>query len=308
VGSFYVAASGTAPQVVQDAARQLGIRADGVTSRPGSVAAVRMPRIALWDTYGGSMPSGWTRWILEQYEIPFTLVYTPEVNAGNLRAKYDALVLVDGAVQAQGQGGGGGGGGGFGGQQRQPPEPFRHMVGRINRESAPQIRAFIEAGGEVLTIGSSTQLAYMLNLPLKNALTERTASGEERPLPGEKYYIPGSLLRVAVDTTASIAWGSPAAVDVMFDDSPVFKLDADAGSKGLRTIAWFDTPTPLRSGWAWGQQYLNGGAAIVEARMGQGSLYLFGPEILFRAQPHGTFRFFFNALLDPSRSTSPLTP
>jgi hypothetical protein len=181
-------------------------------------------------------------------------------------------------------------------------------VGRINRESAPQIRAFIEAGGEVLTIGSSTQLAYLLNLPLKNALTERTASGEERPLPGEKYYIPGSLLRVAVDTTASIAWGSPAAVDVMFDDSPVFKLDADAGAKGLRTIAWFDTPTPLRSGWAWGQQYLNGGAAIVEARMGQGSLYLFGPEILFRAQPHGTFRFFFNALLDPSRSTSPLTP
>ncbi len=182
------------------------------------------------------------------------------------------------------------------------------MVGRINQESATHIRTFIETGGEVLTIGSSTRLAYMLNLPVKDALVERTASGEERPLPGEKYYIPGSLLRVSVDTTASIAWGSPASVDVMFDESPVFKLDADAGSKGVRTIAWFDTPTPLRSGWAWGQQYLNGGAAIVEARIGQGSLYLFGPEILFRAQPHGTFRLFFNSLLDPSRSPAPLTP
>src|SRR5688572_2556289 len=121
-GSFYVSASGNASQIVQDAARQLGIRAEGVTSRPNAVAPVRMPRIALWDTYGGSMPSGWTRWILEQYEIPFTLVYTPEVNAGNLRAKYDALVLVDGAVQRQGQGQGQGGGGG--GQQRQPPEQF----------------------------------------------------------------------------------------------------------------------------------------------------------------------------------------
>jgi hypothetical protein len=303
VGSFYVAASGNVSQIVQDAARQLGIRAEGVTSRPSAVAPVRMPRIALWDTYGGSMPSGWTRWILEQYEIPFTLVYTPEVNAGNLRAKYDVLVLTDGAVQANR-------GGGFGGgQQRQPPEQYRHMAGRITeQESAPQIRRFIEAGGEVLTIGSSTQLAYMLDLPLKNALVERTASGEERPLSGEKYYIPGSLLRVAVDTTASVAWGSPAHVDVMFDESPVFKLDADAAAKGVRTIAWFDTPAPLRSGWAWGQQYLNGGAAIVEARMGQGSLYLFGPEILFRSQPHGTFRFFFNALLDPSRSPSPLTP
>ena len=302
VGSFYVAASGTASQIVQDAARQLGIRAEGVTSRPSGVAPVKLPRIALWDTYGGSMPSGWTRWLLEQYEIPFTLVYTPEVNAGNLRAKYDVLVLTDGAVQT------GGRGGGFGGQ-RQPPESFRHMVGRITQEeSAPQIRRFIEAGGEVLTIGSSTQLAYMLDVPVKNALVERTASGEERPLPGEKYYIPGSLLRVAVDTTASIAWGSPSHVDVMFDESPVFRLEPDAAAKGVKTIAWFDTATPLRSGWAWGQEFLDGGAAIIEARMGQGSLYLFGPEILFRAQPHGTFRFFFNALLDPSRSPSRLTP
>ena len=147
-----------------------------------------------------------------------------------------------------------------------------------------------------------------LDVPVKNALVERTASGEERPLPGEKYYIPGSLLRVAVDTTASIAWGSPSHVDVMFDESPVFRLEPDAAAKGVKTIAWFDTATPLRSGWAWGQEFLDGGAAIIEARMGQGSLYLFGPEILFRAQPHGTFRFFFNALTDPSRSTAPLTP
>ena len=302
VGSFFVPASGRAPQVVAQAATELGIRAEGVASRPSALAAVRMPRIALWDTYGGSMPSGWTRWILEQHEIPFTLVYTPEVNAGNLRAKYDVLVLVDGAVQSRR-------GGGFGGQQRQPPEDFRHMVGRITaEESAPQIRRFIEAGGEVVTIGSSTQLAQMLDLPVKNALVERTASGEERPLPGEKYYIPGSLLRVAVDTTASIAWGSPPAVDVMFDNSPVFRLDQDAAAKGVRTIAWFDSPRPLRSGWAWGQEYLDGAAAIVEARMGQGALYLFGPEILFRAQPHGTFRFFFNTLLDPSRSPAPPAP
>ena len=300
-GSFYVPASGNAVQQLQTAARELGIRVDGVTARPSSIAQVRMPRIALWDSYGGSMPSGWTRWIMEQYEIPFTVVYPNELNAGNLRAKYDVLVLPDGAIPNQG-------GGGFGGQQRQPPDSLRHMGGRITDETVPHIRRFIEAGGEVLSIGTATRLAYMLGLPVKNALLERTASGDERPLPGEKYYIPGSLLEVAVDTTASIAWGSPRNVDVMFDDSPAFRLDADAAAKGLRTIAWYDSPAPLRSGWAWGQQYLNGAAAIVEARMGQGALYLFGPEILFRAQPHGTFRFFFNALMDPSRSPAPPTP
>jgi hypothetical protein len=34
----------------------------------------------------------------------------------------------------------------------------------------------------------------------------------------------------------------------------------------------------------------------VEARVGHGRVLLFGPEILQRAQPHGTFKFFFNAL------------
>jgi hypothetical protein len=304
-GSFYVPASGNATQVVQTAARQLGIRVEGVTSRPGSLAAVRMPRVALADNYGGSMPSGWTRWILEQYELPFTVVYPPEINAGNLRAKYDVLVLPDGAIPNPGGGFGGGGGGQ---QQRQPPDSLRHMVGRLGDQTVPHIKAFLDAGGEVLAIGSSTRLGYMLNLPVKNALVEKTASGEEKELPGEKYYIPGSLLEVAVDTTASVAWGSPRNVNVMFDESPAFRLDADAAAKGLRTIAWYDSPTPLRSGWAWGQSYLNGTAAIVEARVGQGSLYMFGPEILFRSQPHGTFRFFFNALLDPSRSPSPPTP
>jgi hypothetical protein len=304
-GSFYVAASGDVAQAVQTAARELGIRAEGVTSRPASIAAIRMPRVALWDTYGGSMPSGWTRWIMEQYELPFTVVYPNEINAGNLRAKYDVLILPDGAIPNQGGGFGGGGGGG---QQRQPPDSLRHMGGRLGDQSVPQIKAFIEAGGEVVTIGSSTRLAYQLNLPVKNALVERTASGEERELPGEKYYIPGSLMEVTVDTNATIAWGSPRHVDVMFDDSPAFKLEPDAAAKGLRTIAWYDSPKTLRSGWAWGQEYLNGAAAIIEARVGQGSLYMFGPEILFRAQPHGTFRFFFNTLLDPSRSTSPLTP
>ena len=54
--------------------------------------------------------------------------------------------------------------------------------------------------------------------------------------------------------------------------------------------------SPLRSGWAWGQNYLEGGTAAIEASVGRGKLYLFGPEITFRAQPHGTFKFLFNGI------------
>ena len=82
----------------------------------------------------------------------------------------------------------------------------------------------------------------------------------------------------------------------MFDNSPVMKLGPDAAAKGVRAIGTFDTTTPLTSGWAWGQELLKGGTAMAEAKVGQGTLWLFGPEILFRAQPHGTFKLFLNAL------------
>ena len=61
-------------------------------------------------------------------------------------------------------------------------------------------------------------------------------------------------------------------VDVFFDNSPVFALQPNAALEGVRPVAWFDTPTPLRSGWAWGQAYLTGRVAAVEAPVGKGTV------------------------------------
>ena len=63
-------------------------------------------------------------------------------------------------------------------------------------------------------------------------------------------------------------------------------------------LAWFDRATPLRSGWAHGQGYLQGGTTMLTAKVGRGMLYLYGPEVLFRAQPTGSFRFVLNALIN----------
>jgi hypothetical protein len=77
-------------------------------------------------------------------------------------------------------------------------------------------------------------------------------------------------------------------------------LTPAAVTQGVRRVAWYDSPTPLVSGWAWGQAALEGGAAAVEAPIGRGRVVLFGPEILQRAQPHGTFKLFFNSLYYPT--------
>jgi hypothetical protein len=83
---------------------------------------------------------------------------------------------------------------------------------------------------------------------------------------------------------------------VFYDNGPVWRLRPDSIADGVRPIAWFDTPSPLRSGWAWGQSYLDQGVVALEARVGQGRVLLFGAEILQRAQPHGTFKLLFNGI------------
>jgi len=64
----------------------------------------------------------------------------------------------------------------------------------------------------------------------------------------------------------------------------------------VNPIAWFPNAEPLRSGWALGQNYLNGGNTVFEASVGKGKVYLIGPDITFRGQSHGSFKFLFNSI------------
>jgi hypothetical protein len=278
--------------------------------KTGASVPVRAARIGLWDQYGGSMESGWTRWILEQFEFPFTRVFAPELDRGNLNAKFDVLVFPSGAIPAgpsaatgSGQGGRGGrGGGGAAGPDPQSiPAEYRDQVGRVSGDrTIPQIRAFVENGGTVVAISDSAMnLARQLKLPIENHLVE---NGEA--LPPAKYFVPGSVLAAKVDTTHPLAAGMKERTDFSFDNSPVFRLAPGAEAAGVRAFARFDSPTPLRSGWAWGQKYLDGGIVAIEAKLGKGRVILYGPEILQRAQPHGTFKLLFNALISSSSSSA----
>ncbi|MHB1311785.1 MAG: M14 family metallopeptidase [Gemmatimonadaceae bacterium] len=291
-GNFYVAANAKSRPVAELAAKELGI-SFASASRPAGAQKLSAPRIALFDRYGGLMPSGHMRWVMDQFGIATSNIYPQELDAGNLRAKYDVIVFPDGAIPAIGGRGGRGGFGGGGPDTASLPEEWRKTTGSVTVDkTVPQLKAFLEAGGRVVTIGSSTSLATYLGLPVENYLAEGG-----KPLPAEKFYVPGSILQASFDTTAMVNKGMDAAADVFYDNSPVFKLGADAGARGITRLAWYDK-APLRSGWAWGENYLEGGTAIAEAAVGKGTLFLFGPEIMFRGQPHGTFRLFFNTLYD----------
>jgi hypothetical protein len=298
---FYVAASDKATPILENAAAKYGVKITGVQQKLNMGAVGLKPsRIALWDVYGGSMPSGWTRWIFEQYHFPFTVVFAKEIDAGNLKSKYDVILFVGGAIPAFRAEAGSNAMGGYEGREpneKEIPEMYHAQLGRITAaKSIPALKEFTEAGGTIITVGSSANLAYHFKLPIRNALVEMV-NGKERPLPGEKFYIPGSVMQVAVNNEHKANWGMKPNADVYFSASPVFNLLPNATATGEVTpLAWFASDKTLRSGWAFGQSYLQQAVAAFEAKVGKGKLMVYGPEITFRGQTHSTYKMLFNQL------------
>ncbi|HYR42146.1 MAG TPA: M14 metallopeptidase family protein [Terriglobia bacterium] len=251
-GSQFIPAKSGTRAKLEKLVQEIGLSFDAVATKPsGEAFMLRQPRVALWDRYGGSVPSGWTRYVLDKFEFPYSVIYQDDFTQNDLARKFDVLILVDDAVT-------------------NPVAP---------------LRGFLQDGGTILAIGNSTRVASQLELAFINAVAELTRS---------EFYVPGSLLQARVDNRSPLAYGMPDHADFFYDNSPAFRVNPS--DKDMKVVAWYDSSTPLRSGWAWGQKYLDKSAAVVEATVGKGKLLLFGPEILFRSQPHGTYKFLFNGI------------
>jgi hypothetical protein len=296
-GTIYIPSQAGTLERLQKLSAELGLDFDAVSVRPrGDALEIHPVRVGLWDRYGGSMDSGWIRWLFEQaFPFPFEVVYPSALDAGDLKNQYDVLIFPAGAippVRADNA------------QSFRPPagpsnvpEEYQNRTGNITAEkTVPQLRRFVEEGGVLLAIGSSTDFGNHLGLPLADALAEIHPDGSVRRFPSEKFFIPGSVVRVKVDNTIPVAYGIPEDLDLIYRNNPVFRLLPDAKRKGVNAVAWFSGSEPLRSGWAWGQHHLDGGTAVVEAAAGKGKVFLFGPEITFRGQPHASFKFLFNSI------------
>lgn len=308
-GTIYIPSKPTTKGVVDKLAAELGMAFTATTAKPAGEALKLNPvRIGLWDQYGGSMPSGWIRYIFElTHPVKYDLVFPPALDAGNLAQKYDVLIFPDGAIPAAaGEAGGGRGGamagpaaaggrGAMAGPSNIPAE-YQGRQGRITAETTiPMLKKFVEDGGTIIAIGDSASIAGHLGIPAGNGLVE-LVNGVERRLPNDKFFVPGSVLSMDVDPSHPLAYGFDATVDVMWENSPALKLGPDAALKGVKAVGWFGSDTPLRSGWAWGQQYLKGLVTALDVSYGKGKVFIFTPEITFRAQPHATFKFLFNGI------------
>ena len=275
-GTFAVRNTPGLDATLNTLAQQTGVSFQAVGKVKGDAFQLHQPRVALWDNYGGVIGTGWIRYMLENFGFPYDVVYPPDIDAGNLRAKYDVIVIPSEAI------GSSGGGGRSRDTLRDVPAEWRARQGRYTVDkSLPQLRAFLEQGGNVIAIGSATVLARDLGLPVETPRYKR-----------EDFYVPGSVLDIKVDTSQPLAAGLTEHTYAFFVEGPLF-LPKD--TTAVKSVAWYEK-NPLRSGWAWGQDKLENARAVLETNVGSGKLFLFGPEITFRSQPHGTYKFLFNAL------------
>lgn len=272
--------------LIDELARQTGVTFDGL-ERPqgGAVVAQRQPRLGLYQSWKPAIDEGWTRWILERFQVPASTLHDADVRAGRLRERFDVILLphqgasdlLDGNAATNRYG------------EHYPPA----YVGGLGGVGMDELQRFVEQGGTLIALdGATAPVIERLALPVRNVLAG---------VKDTDFYCPGSLLRVVVDTADPLGWGLRRDTTVLFYNSPAF--DLLSGHEPARSIARYPTGGSANvSGWILGEQHLRSKSALVEVGLGAGRVVLVGFRPQFRAQARGTYKVLFNAILSAGQS------
>jgi hypothetical protein len=249
----------------------------GLTQRRGTASPVANPlkhpvRLAVYRGWVENMDEGWTRYVFDTFNVAYDSLRDADVRRGNLRAKYDVIILPSGRAKDIVEG-------------NRPGSYPMEYTGGITEMGVENLRRFVEEGGTLICFDASTELAIKrFNLPLRNAL---------EGLKSSVFYCPGSILGLEVDTANAIARGLPKDVNAYFINSSAFEV---TDPQRVRVIARYASGNLLRSGWLLGEEKLKGKVALAEVPLGRGRVVLFGFRPQHRGQTWGTFPFIFNAI------------
>ncbi len=263
------------------------------------------PRIALYKSWIPTMDEGWTRWLLEKFGFAYKNVTNTDLQAGNLKQKFDVIVFPDQTTGSITQG--------F--RKGSMPDEY---TGGIGENGIEAVKQFASSGGTVLCFNHSSafcisslgaQATDVLSGRLANAAGDfqgapgvnatpgpgGAAAGAGRrgggqSAPNADFYSPGSLLNVKLDLASPLTRGLPENITIWSEQSPAF-------ASNQQSIATYPASDILASGWLLGGNLIANKSAIVDAKAGDGHIVLYGMRPQYRAQSYQSFKLFFNALI-----------
>jgi hypothetical protein len=270
-GSLVVPAVKNIAQPLQNVTRPFGLRVDAVRGKLPAARAVSRSRVGLYKPWGDNTDEGWTRWVLEQYEFPFATIPPADVRLGNLRGRFDAIILPSAAPQALADGLG----------ADQAPAPYGMGLGT---EGLQALDAFVRGGGTLICLDQAGGLAIdLFKLSVKDVARDA----------GDKLLAPGTIVHIDVDEGNPLSFGIPARTSGVFASSAAYDV---AASPNVTTAARYAKQDLRVSGLLTGGDVLEGKSAVISATVDAGRVVLLGFRVQHRAQSLATFRFLFNAI------------
>jgi hypothetical protein len=288
-GAFIV--KGIKKASLERLAKELHLVFHPLEEAPSETVEVKAPRVGMYQRYwGGNMDEGWTRFLLEQFEFPYSTLKDDEIKAGGLKEEYDTIVLpsdpeaiiigdekgIKDYYERR-----------YRGMMAMPKYPPEYRSG-IGEEGVEELKKFVEAGGTLVCFDGACELAIKrFELNLKDML---------EGVPSKEFFCPGSTLHACVDHTHPAAYGMPADSLVFFWNSRAFEIIPSGDNDKYEVIASYPDRDILESGWLIGEEKLRRRVAMVVARHGEGRIVLIGFRPQHRCQTHGTFKLVFNSL------------
>jgi hypothetical protein len=293
-GSLIVPASARA--TLKLSVEPLGLTTVALTKVP--TAAMRetpLPKLAVFSTWGSTQDVGWVRYAFDQAEVKYDLIYKEQVREGNLRSRYDVIVIPNQGRSAKDI------------VEDLPmtgkalpytmTDQFKALGlygsspdirGGMGEEGLRELRTFVEQGGTLITLGQASELPVVYGW----------TPGVTISKPSEKFHATGPVVAARIEKPANALFNgyTERTTPVRWGASSLYTVVPDAGADVL--LSYQGGQDSLLTGEFNSIDEIANRPAIIRKPMGQGQLVMFTSNPMFRHQNIGEYRMLFNAILN----------
>ena len=291
-GAIWIPGGSTSPARIESLAQELALEFRALETAPSGGALKLQPlRLGMYRRYlRGNMDEGWSRFLFDTWEFSYQRLEVDQIQEGRLEQLDVFVVPKDGldllteapasATEEK--------------KEEEVEEEYPEIFlppryrRRLDRKAIGKIKEFVRGGGTLVLLDQASQLApEHLGVPVRDLV---------KGVPRTQYFCPGSTLRAHFDSTHPLAYGMPSQGLILNWGSPVFEIEQSVLNAQIAAPVTYAKENVLKSGWLIGENRIAGKAAALDIAYGKGRIILIGFRAQHRAQTHGTFKIFFNAL------------